>query len=864
MAHTSKLGALADGLVTSITGLDTQHNAEDFKRYKDLTLKGIRNQSFARVNQFDVKLRLDGLIEKFAILNQEPLSEALQSRLDELQTAKWTPEILALLLRLSDRPVERTRLEDLDGSHPASPPKELTWAEIIRDDPLSDDGIWDDVQYERDFSDEGSLFDEPLYEPTITAATSLDDEDYASRARSYLLPPDDEALRAVERTRLRQQSGSDSQLIRMTELQAIRETLQMLQGLPTMLYRFDPAAQITINQHCAVGTAAKSTMLGVLQHFQTIGSALHAIRRFINVSATSPSVETFQASVEKVIARFVHGMADIEQNFLRPSNDLVVSILVVLAEVRKFAGPTLVVARILNDNHALNSSPFAVLDTLYEHACALQLSSNDEVFEAVARLLFDGLSTHLRPWREWIDSGLSDSETEDFFVEVSKEADDLGSLWHAKYKLRTLSDGSPYAPTFLQPLVPMAFSEGKAVCFLRALGEDVDEIDQDSPKQFNSEFDLLLEQVKARPLLPFSELFEATLRSWAGQSSARLIRKTPATSLRMKLMDDCGMWQIIDAWELIFLSKDGTVFQMFADTVFERMRNGRYTWDDRFLLTELVQSTFGSAGCVHAECLTARLVRSHDRGLAPDAEALDGLLLDYVTPWSIQNVTRQSSPVTHQRAFSFILQAYRAKHSLRIQIFTIRCLSSSKRTQHAELLNLRTRLVWFVDVLLSHLTSAAALTTTALREGMASAEDLDSMAGMYSEYRTRLEARLLLGTNSKPIRDAVMGILRLCRAFELMWQYTVNDNVANTRPNIPRKYSRRPADDEDFSEEDFDADILSKQTDTKSTPHLALSTLQHEFDGLLSFIIAGLRGVSRAGGEMAWEMLAERLEWCKT
>lgn len=94
------------------------------------------------------------LEEKFRIYNRDDLASALRSRLSELPslTDGFTPELLSLFLLISDRPLENSRLDDLDALVPAEEPKGLTWADIIADDPLHGD-IWRDVDFGAESSD---------------------------------------------------------------------------------------------------------------------------------------------------------------------------------------------------------------------------------------------------------------------------------------------------------------------------------------------------------------------------------------------------------------------------------------------------------------------------------------------------------------------------------------------------------------------------------------------------------------------------------------------------------------------------------------------------------------------------------------
>ena len=70
-----------------------------------------------------------------------------------------------MLLHLSYRPIDNVKLSDLDGLEPPPPPKELTWEDILADDPLEDGELWDQIDYGRD-SDLSSLEDEEMVDVT--------------------------------------------------------------------------------------------------------------------------------------------------------------------------------------------------------------------------------------------------------------------------------------------------------------------------------------------------------------------------------------------------------------------------------------------------------------------------------------------------------------------------------------------------------------------------------------------------------------------------------------------------------------------------------------------------------------------------
>lgn len=129
----------------------------DLERCKRSALRILADSHSARVNQFEITARLEGLEEKWRILNNDPLAEALHLRRAELSVTsnKWTPEILSLLLQLSDRPRNHSNIVDLVPPKLEPPSASLTWADIVAEDPLDDrEGIWKNVDFTANDSDD--------------------------------------------------------------------------------------------------------------------------------------------------------------------------------------------------------------------------------------------------------------------------------------------------------------------------------------------------------------------------------------------------------------------------------------------------------------------------------------------------------------------------------------------------------------------------------------------------------------------------------------------------------------------------------------------------------------------------------------
>lgn len=197
---------------------------------------------------------------------------------------------------------------------------------------------------------------------------------------------------------------------------------------------------------------------------------------------------------------------------------------------------------------------------------------------------------------------------------------------------------------------------------------------------------------------------------------------------------------------------------------------------------------------------------------------------------------------------------------------------------------LRSRLVWFVDILRSYLTEAViAPSTEDMIAAINKAEDIDDMSTIHMKYLARLQEQSLLAENLKPIHRAVISLLDLAVLFhdtQAQEEARVGQTLDSVRHSSSKssvnpvsKGARRksviPAIVEDDSSdssrdsEQVDADGDAQQLSDDASFSGNLQKIDQEFSRLLPFITAGLRNIGRVGAEPVWEMLAERLEWDK-
>jgi gamma-tubulin complex component 5 len=592
-------------------------------------LRTFRTQQHVRVNQFEIDARLEGLLEKFYVLNNQPLADALKPRLDELASIpnKWRPELLALLLALSDRPAEKiTNIDRALDMIPDEPlEQQLTWAEIIADDPLDEEGIWDDVENESDYSEHcaASLSDESIGEPTTsTSASSLDENNPATLARAFVVPKDHELLDQVKDLRDRMtsmHSGSE-----LTELQIIRQVLLMLHGLPTDLFELGRSGRLQTRHSCRLANIAPSTLDRILHDLALLGSQIMTVRRFVTSEQQSVVLQSFQAAVQTRLSEFGRTLSDVEQAFIQQKRSAVVSILNVHSEVDRVARPLVRLGDLIpEDALKHNVRALQLLNNLFQQACDLQLIGEDEESATIAALLSKCLEPYLRPVRLWMTEGKLIASNELFFVRCLDESSDRGSIWHSRFTLLKQGDGSIFAPHFMKSLAGRIFRAGKSVMFLEALGQR-----PDVSRCIAQDLDITqIIQLTSNALLPFSEVFRLTLTHFVDA-----LEGSETKTLRQTLTTQCGLQTTIRAINHLYFGVNGTHFQSFAYGIFQRMDRGS-GWDDRFLLTELAQTAFDTVDTVMSDHVIIRVKSRTDKTAVTSpggrADMLGRIVVDY-------------------------------------------------------------------------------------------------------------------------------------------------------------------------------------------------------------------------------------------
>ncbi|KAK5111320.1 hypothetical protein LTR62_005160 [Meristemomyces frigidus] len=832
MAHATAISELAECLFVSIKG--TSRDDPAFRGHKEQTIEGLRDSGHARTNQFEVKERLEGLVEKFGVLNRDDLADALQLRLNELPTnSLYLPELLSLLLELSNGPFERNEYEPseklLQGNVVEDEP---TWQDILDDDPLSEDGIWDDVKGGYHSSgDEAARDGDDYSDPTAsTSATSFDEDDLNATARQHFVQPD---LQLLEDIRLHQGdlrgANNSHALATFSELAVIREVITMLQGLPSCIFTTHEASgKVRYRGNCSIFTAQQSTLRHLLELLASCGTHLGFLRYWTQQkNEVAKFLQSMQSAVYGLLSILTIDLGSLAQRYISPMSEQVVSIAQCHAEIEDLTRPLVRLSEVIQNGTVLDApilSRFGVIDALYDEACLAHRIGDQQIFITVLKPLLAGLQTYSRLVQHWVSTGgLPEGSQEYFFVRDENQDCVPSDVWHNRFVTNRTAEGQINAPQCVHPLLQRAFDTGKSRAFLVLLGD----VDSALPPM-NLTVSTVLE----------SSTFEHLLSEDSLQSFDQLLLETLDTCLTAQAADstlallnavlhDHGLLSTLKAIEFLYFSKDGGILQSFTETLFGRIDRRSKTWADPFMLTELAENTFGASSNVDMHLITVRT----DSKKAPAASAseikqLEHLEVGYALSWPVQNITRTNKLTIHAATFAFLLQVEYCSHLLHPQIFVLRRLPLQNPGQKLQAtlryaLGLRNRLLWYLGVLRAHITMTCSLLHRQVTQQMNQADGIDAMASAWQDYETKLQTSLLLTRKLSPIRNAVIGILELCERCAPKLDFVLQD----------------------------------------SSLYVNFTATVDEMDKALSFVVAGLRAVSRAGGEASLATLAENLDW---
>ncbi|GKZ33967.1 hypothetical protein AbraIFM66950_004098 [Aspergillus brasiliensis] len=880
MAVAADVSALTDELILAV-------DTPQFRNIKRRTEDTIKSHAYARTDQFAVASQLEGLQEKFQVLCRDELADALRIRLTELQEhqSSWFPEILSLLLQLADRPAQRSRVDQVVPAKPSEEAKPLAWDELdAAGSAYCGEDIWEDVDYGADSSDEDlASVSTDSYQTRNQPETSVTtEEDYMIPDEVFTSGENDEIIDSVakaqfwrdEESSATDKAGPASQVI--TELQVVRETVFMLQGLPTSLFwRIDGSVEIA--RRYTIADLSHEAFLSLLRLLRSTGAKLDVLRQFCNAPQKIPYMQTFHRGVESCLREFDSFLSNVQHQYLAQTSIVSISLLQLSEDVCRESRLLLMLSDLVSSLMSSTSSPATqYLDSLYDLLCLTQAAGDDGIFGTLAELFFSCFETYAHPIRTWMEKGQLDESPAGFFIRNSHSDSDLRTLWHDWYALDKASM-LPNSPKFIQSFAHKIFITGKSMVFLRHLNTSEDD---EIPRKVSLKMDEVLPPDSSSYCLPFSVLLES--------SFGRLVDENHAYAsalLRKELGQKCGLWTSIQALEFIYLGKDMSIFGPVDSKIFDLIDRGKGAWSDRFLLTEVAQSAFSTLSFVDPSRLIVRTPKeahSNAASRSRSVKVLDAISFDYILPWPVANIITKDTLLGYQRISTFLMQLRRAKHTIVKQRLQHNNQSDKIQDSRNNTLSyaLRHNMLWFLNAVYSHMTDfVISAATNSLRKDLSASADVDAMIAAHRSFMHSLEEQCLLSTNLHPLYQAIITILDLCISFADIQNTRYGDNHldhARTATKNAKTVHRKNAqhsepnyddlsdedEDDDENEDDIDEDNLAASFH-ESHYMERVRDIKDQFNRLLAFIVAGLRGVGRVDGQLSWEILAEKLEWRK-
>ena len=812
-----------------------------------------------------MRVRIAGLEEKFRILNNGELADALSDRVEKL--SKWKKkfqlEILTLLLDLSESPATRTRVEDLELLKQPPPVPPLTWSQVLADDPLDfSNNIWKTIDYAEDSSevDEAVTPDRTVLFPAEQVSVYQHTPVPAEFPKELSVPIESVVVQeTIESQFWKVKNGSTgipTEKLLLTETQLIRELLFMLMQLPTTIFQKSDHGQLRVVGACCIQGISTEALDSIITSFIFIGQELAKVHEWVCRAEVVHMIQTIQAVLRDKLQIAAALLTEIETRLLHPELQASVSLLSVLFELQVATGPLLSINNlILVQQTTQTKKPFALLESIYDGICLAESIGDENVYKLFEELFFLGLNTYLKPVFEWIEFGRLELDDEVFFVMKNEDVSSKELLWSKQYMLRSNLDGVLHAPHFLYQKASKILTSGKSISFMRSLGLETPEIDQGSSSIASVDFEWVCRLDHADVMQPFSERFGAAMDTWINSQ-----HQLSSINLRKVMTFQFGLWRVLGALEYIYLSRNGAIASHVASGIFSRIDRGKTVWNDQFVLTEMFREAYVSVDCVSTAQIFVRSKR--DKGLELPGRrrtmgSLACLMVSYKLPWAIANIIRPSTEDIYQRVFVLLVQVLRAKKMLSRKVIASLYVGNDHKSTTAIILSLRHRLLWFTNTLHAYLTiTVLSQARLEFRSKMEKSVDLDEMIAAHDAHTSRLENQCLLSKKLASTHQAVVSVLDLVVLFSDL-RISLEQELLTTIDST-RRYHRETTKASSDTEDD-DASTKWVGTTYDGQQLAKLRKLSSTLSRLLGFVLSGLREANRSGAEPCWGILIEEL-----
>ncbi|KAI9064813.1 hypothetical protein FKP32DRAFT_1675206 [Trametes sanguinea] len=232
------------------------------------------------------------------------------------------------------------------------------------------------------------------------------------------------------------------------------------------------------------------------------------------------------------------------------------------------------------------------------------------------------------------------------------------------------------------------------------------------------------------------------------------------------LIEDCDLWEHLNAIEDLYLMRRGDAMSHFVDILFARM-DSRQPWNDFHFMNSAFQDVVAMYPG-RARWIDPSLVRfsyparapSQERNVAHTVRALDGLLIEYAVPFPLTYIFGPRTMRVYSSIFTLVLQIRRAKSVLEKILVRGGLFGRQMDAEMKVFYAMRGRLSWFVNTLLNFITTNVIHTQILkFHQAFREVKSLDDMIRLQNEHLDKLEGRCLLQRNTAALHRAIMSIL---------------------------------------------------------------------------------------------------------
>lgn len=463
----------------------------DEERVVQLATTTVAKASHLAINPDNVYARYNGLVEKFIVVGRSDLAQELDLRVNAVKMCPGQENLASVLLvldQLSYKPLER-QLPVFENST-AVTDKNLTWDDILAEEPLSGDHWSEDVE-SPDASDTEKSDDK-----TETAETVYQrDDNLLSHDSNRLLTPaytsqdhgsEPPKKSAKDFTRI---SGISREIIHrrpywnstyISQFDVLREICNAMYGLPSIFFvesahnnlQAIHVAEDVISQ-LALPYISNGELQNVLEQFAKKASLVSQLRQFSQIYFVMENFPNFDY-------RYIFGILDglnkaIETRIMDIESRILNSptrstLLTLLSEIHDLLDPYYPIPHVLRDVLSQldeeTITHVVLLNSLY--SAIKSYAIQDDSFRILVDIFNQVLKDYFVPLQWWLCNGeLKLGVYEHSFMVIALDTKaPIELMWTTMFGLRD----SKHVPVFLQPFAGDIFHIGKSVTLSKLLG----------------------------------------------------------------------------------------------------------------------------------------------------------------------------------------------------------------------------------------------------------------------------------------------------------------------------------------------------------------------------------------------------------